>query len=205
MQNSLQGQIATWPILYSDTFLPPLILCSIVPLFLSCLPLTSLSVPHVPLPTKVSVSAHPIFLRQHNFVSDSVLQQKTLVWASGLTIKLWCWDRENSHTQRVLVFVEKSLWPILCLDAQSSPTPWNLMDSSVHGDSPGKNTGVGCHVLLQGIFPTQGLNPGLPHCRWILYHLSQKREAQRTKSGSCNLTSLGGEWKGGCNMQSRFP
>ena len=41
-------------------------------------------------------------------------------------------------------------------------------------DSPGKNTGVGCHALLQGIFPTQGSNPGLPHCRWILYHLSHK-------------------------------
>ena len=36
--------------------------------------------------------------------------------------------------------------------------------SSVHGDSPGKNTGVGCHDLLQEIFPTQGLNPGLLHC-----------------------------------------
>ena len=35
-------------------------------------------------------------------------------------------------------------------------------------DFPGKSTGVGCHFLLQGIFPTQGLNPGLPHCR--LYH-----------------------------------
>ena len=32
---------------------------------------------------------------------------------------------------------------------------------SVHGDSPGKNTGVGCHALLQGIFPTQGSNSGL--------------------------------------------
>ena len=32
-------------------------------------------------------------------------------------------------------------------------------------DSPGKNTGVGCHFLLQGIFPTQGVNPGFPHCR----------------------------------------
>ena len=41
--------------------------------------------------------------------------------------------------------------------------------SSVHGDSPDKNTGVGCHALLQGIFPTQGLNPGLPHCRLTLY------------------------------------
>ena len=39
-------------------------------------------------------------------------------------------------------------------------------------DSSGKNTGVDCHALLQGIFPTQGSNPGLPHCRQILYHLS---------------------------------
>ena len=36
-------------------------------------------------------------------------------------------------------------------------------------DSAGKNTGVGCYFFLQGIFPTQGLNPGLPHCRQILY------------------------------------
>ena len=43
--------------------------------------------------------------------------------------------------------------------------------SSVHGDSPGKNTGVSCRALLHGIFPTQGSNPGLLHCRPILYHL----------------------------------
>ena len=41
-------------------------------------------------------------------------------------------------------------------------------------DFPGKNTGVGCHFLLQGIFPTQGLNPGLPHCRQMLYPLSHQ-------------------------------
>ena len=51
---------------------------------------------------------------------------------------------------------------------------YSLPGSSIHGDSPGKNTGVGCHVLLQGIFPTQGLNPGLLHCRQILYHLSHQ-------------------------------
>ena len=38
--------------------------------------------------------------------------------------------------------------------------------------SPGQNILIGCHALLQGIFPTQGLNPGLLHCRWILYSLS---------------------------------
>ena len=42
-------------------------------------------------------------------------------------------------------------------------------------DSPGKNTGVGCYPLLQGIVPTQGSNQGLLHCRRILYHLSHRR------------------------------
>ena len=41
-------------------------------------------------------------------------------------------------------------------------------------DSPGQNTGVGSLSLLQGIFPIQGSNPGVPHCRWILYQLSHK-------------------------------
>ena len=46
--------------------------------------------------------------------------------------------------------------------------------SSVHGDSPGKNTGVGCLALLQGIFSTQRSHSGLPHCRWIHNHLSHQ-------------------------------
>ena len=49
-------------------------------------------------------------------------------------------------------------------------TPWN---------SPGQNTEVGSFSFLQGIFPTQGLNPGLPHCRRILYQLSHKGIPQR--------------------------
>ena len=44
--------------------------------------------------------------------------------------------------------------------------------SSVHRDYPGRNTGVGCHDLLQAIFPIWGWNTGLLHCRQILYHLS---------------------------------
>ena len=66
---------------------------------------------------------------------------------------------------------------MLCLAAQSclilcDPMDYSPPGSSVHWNSPGKNTGMGCHALLQGIFPTQGLNPGLLHCRRILYHLS---------------------------------
>ena len=61
---------------------------------------------------------------------------------------------------------------LLCLFAHScltlhDPMVCSLPGSSVHGDSPGKNTREGCHVLLQGIFPTQGLNPGLQHCKQI--------------------------------------
>ena len=68
---------------------------------------------------------------------------------------------------------------LLCLVAQLSLTLGDPMDcsppdSSVHGDYPGKTTRVGCHALLQGIFPTQGLNPGVPHCRQILYQLSHQ-------------------------------
>ena len=50
--------------------------------------------------------------------------------------------------------------PTLC-DPADCPRPF-----------PGRNSGVGCHSLLQGIFPTQRSNPGLLHCRQILYHLS---------------------------------
>ena len=51
-------------------------------------------------------------------------------------------------------------------------SPWN---------SPGQNTAVGSLSLLQGIFPTQGLNPGLPHCRQILYQLSHKESINLKK------------------------
>ena len=69
------------------------------------------------------------------------------------------------------------VWIVKVLVAQSCPTLCHPLDcslpgSSVHGilqDSLG--TGVGCHFFLQ-IFPTQGLNPGLLHCRQILYCLS---------------------------------
>jgi len=58
----------------------------------------------------------------------------------------------------------------LCLTLQTHGStkllcPWN---------SPGKNTGVGTHSLLQGIFQTLGLNLGLLHCRQILYHMSHQ-------------------------------
>ena len=54
--------------------------------------------------------------------------------------------------------------------------PWN---------SPGKNTGVGCHALLQGIFPTQGLNPGLQYFRWNLNRLSHQGSTRILEWEAC--------------------
>ena len=75
---------------------------------------------------------------------------------------------------------EHTLCAVLCLVTQlcpnrCNPMDWSLLGSSVHGDSPGKNTGVGFHALLQGIFPTQGSNVGLPNYRHLLYQLSHQK------------------------------
>ena len=64
----------------------------------------------------------------------------------------------------VCVFVTQSCLTLL------DPTGYN---------PPGKNTGVGCHSLLQGIFPTQGSNPGLLHCRQTLSALSEHKLHER--------------------------
>ena len=77
------------------------------------------------------------------------------------------WRKENPCT--LLLCLVAQLCKILCDTVDCNPP-----GSSVHGDSPGKSTGVGCHALLQGIFPTQGQNSGLQQCRQILYHLSHQ-------------------------------
>ena len=65
----------------------------------------------------------------------------------------------NSESRSVM---SNSLWPLW---PSRLPCSWN---------SPGKNTRVGFHSLLQGIFSTQGSNPSLLHCRQLLYHLSRQ-------------------------------
>ena len=59
-----------------------------------------------------------------------------------------------------------------CLQPHRLYSPWN---------SPGQNTGVGSLSLFQGIFPTQRLDPGLPHCRQFLYQLSHKGNPRETQ------------------------
>ena len=73
--------------------------------------------------------------------------------------------------------------PTLC-DPHGLYSPWN---------SPGQNTEVGSLSLLQGIFPTQGSNPGLPHCRQILYQLSYQ-ESPRILEWVAFPFSRGSSW-----------
>ena len=81
-------------------------------------------------------------------------------------MSILCWEKVYEYQKSVVhesknescSVLSNSLWP------HGLYSPWN---------SQGQNTGVHCLSLLQGIFPTQGLNPGLPHCRQI-YQLNHK-------------------------------
>ena len=94
------------------------------------------------------------------------------------TIRVGTWSKMNKHVSgRMGQTLDSTLtfWPFSNISESESRSvtsdslrprglcsPWN---------SPGQDTGVGSCSLLQGFFPTQGSNLGLPHCRWILYHL----------------------------------
>ena len=82
---------------------------------------------------------------------------KNRQWIKDSPFRKWCWERWK--WSEIPSVMSDLLWP--------------------HGlyslcNSQGQNTGVGSLSLLRGIFPTQGSNPGLQHCRRILYQLSHK-------------------------------
>ena len=85
---------------------------------------------------------------------------------------LLMWQQERWHGWRGLT-LDSVCAQLLSLVWLCDPMDCSLPGWSVHGDSLGKNNGVGLHALLQGIFPTQGLNWSLLHFRQVLYHLSQ--------------------------------
>ena len=89
---------------------------------------------------------------------------------------LYTADRNVKWSEQKLLEMSELPYAVPCAYSLSCPTLCDPMDCP--WNSPGKNTGVGCHALLQGIFPTQGWNPGLPHCRQILYRLSHQRSPE---------------------------
>ena len=96
----------------------------------------------------------------------------------------------------------------VCLIAQSCLTLCDPLDCSPPGSSvcrnlPGKNIEVGCHAFLQGIFPTQGSNPDLLHCRQILYCLSQP-QAKTNYSSQCGQMGWSGWCVARCHMMHKL-
>ena len=80
-------------------------------------------------------------------------------WGYQTTLKF---SRDLDSSQK---WKSKLLSHVQLCEPMDHNNPWN---------SPGHNAGTGCLSLLQGIIPTQGSNPGLPHCSWILHQLSHK-------------------------------
>ena len=91
------------------------------------------------------------------------------IWSSISTLGYLSKENENTNLKiySPSCLLQHYLKLLLC--------PW---------DSPGKNTGMGCHALLQGIFRTQGSNLGLLHCGQILYHLSHQGSPFKIRHGN---------------------
>ena len=83
---------------------------------------------------------------------------------------------KNIFGQCLSFMLYLSLGVIVCECESHSVVSDSLQPHGLHSpwNSLGQNTRVGSLSLLQGIFPTRGANPGLPHCRRVLYHLSHK-------------------------------
>ena len=115
--------------------------------------------------------------KQKNVKKKKKGKKKNPAFYFGMTSR----SIENCQDSTERIYVYECMY-LTCesevLVIQSSPNICDPMDGSPSGSSVRgilhKNTGMGCHFLLQGIFPTQGLNPSLPHCRQTLYQLSHQ-------------------------------
>ena len=135
-----------------------------------------------------------IYIRDHR--ADTVLLPQNYLCLSGPLEYRFCFGSVTLCDKQTPPCVLQSLRILVEMIVQfkfekvnSESESRSVMSNSLHPlvlyslwNSPGQNTGVGCLSLLQGIFPTQGSSPGVPHCRHILYQLSH-REAQEYWSG----------------------
>ena len=115
-----------------------------------------------------------VFLKEEMMQND--ITRERILWIT-LSLSWWVHDsfwvgtteERGKILKRKVKFVNKIYWWWCCsckvMFKSCDPMDWNRPGSSVPWDFPGKNARVGCHFLLQRIFPTQGSNPGLPHCR----------------------------------------
>ena len=102
--------------------------------------------------------------RQHALLSEISLSRGEII------CKRWTQTKWRNNYKRIPTESESRSVVSDSLPPHGLQSPWNYSP----WNSPGQNTGVGSLSLFQGIFPTQGSNPGLPHCRQILYQLRHR-------------------------------
>ena len=122
-----------------------------------------------------------------NFTDKKREKEESLIFNIHAT-GIWPEKAENKTPQLLLI----NPLPFVPVVKNESESYWVICDSFwLHGlYSPGRNTRVGSCSLLQGIFPTQGSNPGPPYCWWILYKLSHKGICQEMRKCSVFCSSL---------------
>ena len=118
--------------------------------------------------------------KYHRWSQELSKKKNKTGFRTGLIIALWVkrkdtvlFGRWGNDTASYRKKETKKVESLSC--ARLFAIPWIVACTKLlhPWDFQGKSTGVGCHFLLQGIFPTQGSNPGPSHCRQMLYHLSQ--------------------------------
>ena len=115
-------------------------------------------------------------------------------------VKLFKWQQNNGIVIKWSVLVLRC-FPCSSVGKESESKSCLVMSHALRPHrlyspwhSPGQKTRMGSLFLLQGIFPVQGSNPGLPHCRWILYQLSYQR-IQNQCWLLLSFTDWGREWQ----------
>ena len=115
--------------------------------------------------------------------------EKEMTGGTSCEFKSTCFSVSAEPLVCYLTSVSLATWALPCYSNQLAPTHSVVSDSLqprelVHGNSPGQNTGVCSLSFLQGFFPTQGMNSGLPLCRQILHQLSHQGSPMLVEAAS---------------------
>ena len=115
--------------------------------------------------------------KQQNYrtVFPMTVNAKSLIKQLTGHLNLLIMDTYKTPTSDIILYSQNRILSSYSdIYSESRSIISNTLQSCGPWNSPGQNTGMGCLSLLQGIFPTQGSNPGLLHCRQILYQLSHQ-------------------------------
>ena len=130
-----------------------------------------------------SLSCVWLFVVPMNSSVHAIVQARILEWVSHSLLQgifsSWEFNQSFLNGRHILYYLSQQGTPDRNIENESESLAVVYNSLWLHGlyrqwNSPVQNNGVGSHSLLHGIFPTQGLNPGLPCCRQILHQLNHK-------------------------------